>query len=484
MMNKHVFFLILLIAVFMCGCSKDAPPQPDPVTVKEIKLDKTTLPLNVGETGQLTATVLPENADDKTVAWKSDDERVATVSKTGLVTAVAEGGATITATAGGKKATCTVTITDPNNITAAFDPEFARVLEEKGYIPDAAHITLADVQDIEAIDVSGTSSNPGPLASLKGIEHFGSLKTLLCDYNQLTSLDVSKNTALRDLYCASNQLTSLDVSGATALIYLDCSSNQLTSLDVSKNTALGSLNCSSNQLTSLDVSKNTALIYLDCSSNQLTSLEVSGATALIYLDCSSNQLTSLDVSKNTALRSLNCSSNQLTSLDVSKNTALEYYLNCENNPGNGSGVFPVTARFGNDAVPADFTTGSWQYNGQLVTIDYQWNVKFSVSLNTVTVGKGAPSIHIGNGIYHVRKSLSATASYSPANSDVNVFFETNMTGKITGTSVTKSSFEVKNINFEYHAPVSPQTTLKIRAVVQYGEKIFYSEWRSYAMSTM
>ena len=421
MMNKHVFFLILLIAVFMCGCSKDAPPQPDPVTVKEIKLDKTTLPLNVGETGQLTATVLPENADDKTVAWKSDDERVATVSKTGLVTAVAEGGATITATAGGKKATCTVTITDPNNITAAFDPEFARVLEEKGYIPDAAHITLADVQDIEAIDVSGTSSNPGPLASLKGIEHFGSLKTLLCDYNQLTSLDVSKNTALRDLYCASNQLTSLDVSGATALIYLDCSSNQLTSLDVSKNTALGSLNCSSNQL---------------------------------------------------------------TSLDVSKNTALEYYLNCENNPGNGSGVFPVTARFGNDAVPADFTTGSWQYNGQLVTIDYQWNVKFSVSLNTVTVGKGAPSIHIGNGIYHVRKSLSATASYSPANSDVNVFFETNMTGKITGTSVTKSSFEVKNINFEYHAPVSPQTTLKIRAVVQYGEKIFYSEWRSYAMSTM
>ena len=421
MMNKHVFFLILLIAVFMCGCSKDAPPQPDPVTVKEIKLDKTTLPLNVGETGQLTATVLPENADDKTVAWKSDDERVATVSKTGLVTAVAEGGATITATAGGKKATCTVTITDPNNITAAFDPEFARVLEEKGYIPDAAHITLADVQDIEAIDVSGTSSNPGPLASLKGIEHFGSLKTLLCDYNQLTSLDVSKNTALRDLYCASNQLTSLDVSGATALIYLDCSSNQLTSLDVSKNTAL---------------------------------------------------------------RSLNCSSNQLTSLDVSKNTALEYYLNCENNPGNGSGVFPVTARFGNDAVPADFTTGSWQYNGQLVTIDYQWNVKFSVSLNTVTVGKGAPSIHIGNGIYHVRKSLSATASYSPANSDVNVFFETNMTGKITGTSVTKSSFEVKNINFEYHAPVSPQTTLKIRAVVQYGEKIFYSEWRSYAMSTM
>ena len=376
----------------MAGCNKDETRQPDPVTVKEIKLDKNTLTLNIGETGQLTATVLPDNADDKTVVWKSDDERIATVSESGLVTAVAEGEAIVTATAGGKKSTCTVTVTDPDNITADFDPYFARVLEEKGYIPNAAHITLADVQDIEAIDVSGTSSsNPDPLASLKGIEHFGSLKTLDCFYNQLTSLDVSKNTALESLYCYSNQLTSLDVSKNMALKYLNCNDNQLTSLDVSKNTALGDLDCENNQLTSLDVSQNTTLEYLYCSYNQLTSLDVSQNTALKSLHCDSNQLTlldvsrnteltnlicsfnqltSLDVSSNTALKYLDCISNQLTSLDVSKNTALEY-LNCENNPGNGSGVFPVTARFGNDAVPADFTTGSWQYNGQLVTIDYR-----------------------------------------------------------------------------------------------------------------
>ena len=49
--------------------------------------------------------------------------------------------------------------------------------------------------------------------------------------NQLTTLDVSQNTALTVLYCGFNQLTTLDVSQNTALTILNCSSNQLTSLD-------------------------------------------------------------------------------------------------------------------------------------------------------------------------------------------------------------------------------------------------------------
>ncbi|WP_052103095.1 leucine-rich repeat domain-containing protein [Porphyromonas canoris] len=112
---------------------------------------------------------------------------------------------------------------------------------------------------------------------------------------------------------------------------LSCSSNSLTSLDVSKNTALEELSCHSNSLTSLDVSKNTALTRLSCSSNSLTSLDVSKNTALTALSCSSNSLASLDVSKNTALKVLDGSSNSLTSLDVSKNTALTA-LYCKNNP--------------------------------------------------------------------------------------------------------------------------------------------------------
>ena len=140
--------------------------------------------------------------------------------------------------------------------------------------------------------------------------------------NQLTSLDVSANTALTSLDVSGNQLTSLDVSANTALTSLSVYSNQLTSLDVSANTALTSLNVGGNQLTSLDVSRNTALTELEVSYNQLTSLDVSANTALGVLEVSGNQLTSLDVSKNTALTSLGANNNQLTSLDMPKNTAL------------------------------------------------------------------------------------------------------------------------------------------------------------------
>ena len=125
------------------------------------------------------------------------------------------------------------------------------------------------------------------ISNLKGIEYFTALRSLNCGYNQLTALDVSKNTTLTKLYCKNNQLTVLDVSKNTALTYLRCNRNQLTSLDVSKNTALTWLGCAGNQLTALDVSKNTALTELDCDKNQLTSLDVSN-TDMDELDCDDN----------------------------------------------------------------------------------------------------------------------------------------------------------------------------------------------------
>ena len=79
--------------------------------VTSVALDKTELVLIVGDAAaQLKATVLPEDATDKTVTWSSDKTSVATVDATGNVTAVAEGEATITAKAGDKTATCKVTV--------------------------------------------------------------------------------------------------------------------------------------------------------------------------------------------------------------------------------------------------------------------------------------------------------------------------------------------------------------------------------------
>ena len=148
------------------------------------------------------------------------------------------------------------------------------------------------------------------IKDLTGIELFPYLEKLDCKNNNLTRLDVSKNTKLTKLYCEFNQLTGLDLSKNTALTELNCQVNQLTSLDLSKNTALTKLDCALNPLTSLDVSNNPALTYLDCNYNQLTSLDLSQNTALTKLGCHDNQLTSLDLSKNTALDTLDCSGNK------------------------------------------------------------------------------------------------------------------------------------------------------------------------------
>ena len=93
-----------------------------------------------------------------------------------------------------------------------------------------------------------------------------------------------------ELDCNENQLTSLDLSQNTALTKLDCSWNLLTSLDVSKSAALEILYCNDNKLTNLDVSKNTALDLLFCSNNKLTNLNMSGCARLRVIACDSNYI--------------------------------------------------------------------------------------------------------------------------------------------------------------------------------------------------
>ena len=81
--------------------------------VTGITLDKTSVSIAPGSTTQLTATVSPDNANDKSVKWNSSNTAVATVDNTGKVTAVKEGTATITVKSVSNstvKATCLVTV--------------------------------------------------------------------------------------------------------------------------------------------------------------------------------------------------------------------------------------------------------------------------------------------------------------------------------------------------------------------------------------
>ena len=90
---------------------------PTVVKVSRVSLNKNDLALtSKGQSYQLSASVAPSNASNKSVKWTSGNPKVATVSSSGKVTAVANGNTTITATAAdgsGKKDICAVTVNIP-----------------------------------------------------------------------------------------------------------------------------------------------------------------------------------------------------------------------------------------------------------------------------------------------------------------------------------------------------------------------------------
>lgn len=79
------------------------------IPVQIVSLSTNSMTLNEGESKTLTATVLPENATNKTVTWSISPTGFATVVN-GVVTAQKAGSCTVTATAGGKSANCAVTV--------------------------------------------------------------------------------------------------------------------------------------------------------------------------------------------------------------------------------------------------------------------------------------------------------------------------------------------------------------------------------------
>lgn len=114
-MKKALFISLCALLLMSIGCKKGSvTPTPQIISVTSVTLSAQSLTLEVGGSEQLTATVLPANADNKAVSWSSSNQAVATVAD-GLVTAVKKGSATLTVKTadGGKTATCAVTVENP-----------------------------------------------------------------------------------------------------------------------------------------------------------------------------------------------------------------------------------------------------------------------------------------------------------------------------------------------------------------------------------
>ncbi len=115
------------------------------VSVKGVSLNYSAVDLDVDETVQLTATVTPSNATNKSVTWSSSNTSVATVSSSGVVTAVYPGDAIITVTTkdGGYKDTCAVTV-NPTFCTVHFDVGGGYFEYTDVHVPKGASFTIPE----------------------------------------------------------------------------------------------------------------------------------------------------------------------------------------------------------------------------------------------------------------------------------------------------------------------------------------------------
>lgn len=138
MKTRNLLITALAMILTCASCQKDE----NVINVSGITVSPTNLELTIGDIEQLTATIMPENATDKTIIWSSDKTNIVTVDDSGKVTAIAVGNATVTAKIGDKTATCLITVSK-NGITT-FNKLKAALIAEGGTADNPVKITLND----------------------------------------------------------------------------------------------------------------------------------------------------------------------------------------------------------------------------------------------------------------------------------------------------------------------------------------------------
>ncbi|MBC5715259.1 Ig-like domain-containing protein [Roseburia sp. BX1005] len=165
-------------------------PTPETVDVTSVTVDPEKVRLVLGRTelANVTATVAPENATDKTITWTTDNDKVATVEATeagAKITAVAAGTAKITATAkNGVKAEIAVTVKEAGEVTVrTFD-------DSKNY-----KIIFTDA-DGEKIQRNVTAREME--VAYKKYQEFVAAKTVDALWNMITKENLKAFAALDD----------------------------------------------------------------------------------------------------------------------------------------------------------------------------------------------------------------------------------------------------------------------------------------------
>lgn len=144
-----LFFSLELIACTSGGGTGDSSTQPQQTEVTSLQLNTTEINAFEGETYTLIATVLPENATNTELTWRSSNEAVATVSE-GVVSCLKSGTAQITVTTSNDiVATCNVIVSvepAPTFAKMYIDTQGKPIDSKEVYVGCSVSVTNTDAE--------------------------------------------------------------------------------------------------------------------------------------------------------------------------------------------------------------------------------------------------------------------------------------------------------------------------------------------------
>lgn len=145
------------------------------------------------------------------------------------------------------------------------------------------------------------------------VSNLPTLQYLYAPTNELTTIDLTKNTELVEMELSNNRFENIDLSGNVKLKNLMLTNNKLSTIDLSKNAELAKININDNPINAVDFTANNNLKSIYALNCGLTDVKFgNNSTPRLYLSLNNNNLTTLDVSMLTGLETLNVNNNQLT----------------------------------------------------------------------------------------------------------------------------------------------------------------------------
>ena len=151
------------------------------------------------------------------------------------------------------------------------------------------------------------------------VSNLPTLQYLYAPTNELTTIDLTKNTELVEVELSNNRFENIDLSGNAKLKNLTLTNNKISSIDLSKNTELAKININQNPINAVDFTANNNLKSIYALNCGLTDVKFgNNNTPRLYLSLNNNNLATLDVSMLTGLETLNVNNNQLTEVKFSE----------------------------------------------------------------------------------------------------------------------------------------------------------------------